>query len=58
MSSSARFSGFISIEGRICGGATARVVISRSMGLVVLKPRIRAESFEIFMKRFRTSLAL
>lgn len=58
ISSSALFSGFISMEGLICGGATASVEMRRSRGLVTWKPRSLLSAVDIFWKMFRTLCAV
>jgi len=46
------------MEGLIWGGATAKVVINKSIGLVVIKPRSLLSALVIFWKIFLTFCAL
>ncbi len=56
MSSSALFYGFISILGRICGGATAKVSIIKLTGLDLVNPNALASSLVIPDKILKTLL--
>lgn len=46
------------MDGRICGGATARLEMSRSTGLLLVKPISLASSSVILAKMFSTSFPL
>lgn len=56
ISSSALFYGFISIDGRIWGGATAKVSIIKLVGFDLVKPKTLASSLEIPERILKTLL--